>query len=131
MFCRNIKLRIIDYVKFIVSGTTLSSYLQVVSRAINPKNALPILDCLLFQSEDGILFVTVPDSEATMVTLVEVNESDSGGKFVVAAKMLLDALREIPKQPLTFEVKPDTHEITIQYQSGKYNLMGQNADGFP
>ena len=33
--------------KFIVSSTALSSHLQAVSRVINSKNALPILDCFL------------------------------------------------------------------------------------
>ena len=117
--------------KFIVSSTALFSHLQAVSRVINSKNALPILDCFLFQLEDGTLSVTVSDSETTMVTSVEVNESDSNGKFAVAAKTLLDALKEIPEQPLTFDIKPDTYEITVQYQNGKYSLMGQNADEFP
>ena len=31
--------------KFIVSSTALSSHLQAISRVINSKNALPILDC--------------------------------------------------------------------------------------
>ena len=56
--------------KFIVSSTALSSHLQAVSRVINSKNALPILDCFLFQLEDGTLSVTVSDSETTMVTSV-------------------------------------------------------------
>ena len=35
--------------KFIVSSTALSSHLQAISRVINSKNALPILDCFLFR----------------------------------------------------------------------------------
>ena len=117
--------------KFIVSSTALSSHLQAISRVINSKNALPILDCFLFELEDGTLSVTVSDSETTMVTTVEVNESDTNGRFAVVAKTLLDALKEIPEQPLTFDVNPDNYEITVQYQNGKYSLMGQNADEFP
>ncbi len=117
--------------KFIVSSTALSSHLQAVSRVINTKNTLPILDCFLFELEDGTLSVTVSDSETTMVTTVEVTDSDTGGRFAVAAKTLLDALKEIPEQPLTFDINPDTYEITVQYQNGKYSLMGQNADEFP
>ena len=119
------------YMKFIVSSTALSSHLQAISRVINSKNALPILDCFLFELEDGTLSVTVSDSETTMVTTVEVNESDTNGRFAVVAKTLLDALKEIPEQPLTFEINPDNYEITVQYQNGKYSLMGQNADEFP
>ena len=117
--------------KFIVSSTALSSHLQAISRVINSKNALPILDCFLFELQDGTLSATVSDSETTMVTTVEVNESDMDGHFAVTAKTLLDALKEIPEQPLTFEINTDSLEITVQYQNGKYSLMGQNADEFP
>lgn len=117
--------------KFIVSSTALSSHLQAVSRVINTKNTLPILDCFLFELEDGTLSVTVSDSETTMVTTVEVTDGDTGGRFAVAARTLLDALKEIPEQPLTFDINLDTYEITVRYQNGKYSLMGQNADEFP
>ena len=117
--------------KFIVSSTALSSHLQAISRVINSKNALPILDCFLFELKDGTLSITVSDSETTMVTSVEVNESDADGRFAVAAKTILDALKEIPEQPLSFEVNTNSLEITVQYQNGKYSLMGQNADEFP
>ncbi len=117
--------------KFVVSSTALFSHLQAISRVINSKNALPILECFLFELEDGTLSVTVSDSETTMVTTLEVNESDSNGRFAVVAKTLSDALKEIPEQPLTFEVNPQTYEITVQYQNGMYSLVGQNADEFP
>ncbi len=117
--------------RFIVSSTALFSRLQAISRVINSKNALPILDCFLFQLEDGKLSITVSDSETTMVTSIEVNESSANGRFAVSAKTLLDALKEIPEQPLVFEVNSETYEITVRYQNGKYSLMGQNADEFP
>ena len=117
--------------KFIVSSTALSSHLQAISRVINSKNALPILDCFLFRLEDGTLSVTVSDGETTMDTTIEVNESDADGSFAVTAKTLLDALKELPEQPLTFQVNTDTFEILIQYTNGKYSLMGQNADEYP
>ena len=53
--------------KFIVSSTALSSHLQAISRVINSKNALPILDCFLFELEDGTLSVTVSDSASSNV----------------------------------------------------------------
>lgn len=117
--------------KFIVSSTTLFSRLQAVSRVVNSKNALPILDCFLFSLEDGTLSVTASDSETTMVTTLEVNDSDENGSFAVVAKTLLEALKEVPEQPLVFEINSSTYEITVQYQNGKYSFMGQNADEFP
>lgn len=117
--------------KFIVSSTSLSSHLQAVSRVINSKNALPILDCFLFELQDGTLSVTASDNDTTLVTTLEVNESDGDGRFAITARTLLDALKEIPEQPLTFELNLTTLEIVVQYQNGKYSLMGQNPVEYP
>lgn len=117
--------------KFIVSSTALSSHLQAVSRVINSKNALPILDCFLFELQDGTLSVTASDNDTTLVTTLEVNESDGDGRFAITARTLLDALKEIPEQPLTFELNLTTLEIVVQYQNGKYSLMGQNPLEYP
>ena len=38
---------------------------------------------------------------------------------------------DVYKRQLTFDINPDNYEITVQYQNGKYSLMGQNADEFP
>ena len=117
--------------KFIVSSTALFSHLQAISRVINSKNSLPILDCFLLELTDGTLSITASDSETTLVTSIEVVESDGDGQFAVSSKTILDALKEIPEQPLTFVVNPENYEILVQYQNGKYSLMGQNADEYP
>ena len=117
--------------KFIVSSTGWFSHLQAISRVINSKNSLPILDCFLLELTDGTLSITASDSETTLVTSIEVVESDGDGQFAVSSKTILDALKEIPEQPLTFVVNPENFEISVQYQNGKYSLMGQNADEYP
>ncbi len=117
--------------KFIVSSTGLFSHLQAISRVINSKNSLPILDCFLMELTDGTLSLTASDSETTLSTSLEVNESDGDGRFAVSSKTILEALKEIPEQPLTFLVNTENLEITVEYQNGKYSLMGQNADEYP
>ena len=117
--------------KFIVSSTALFSHLQAISRVINSRNSLPILDCFLFELRDGTLFMTASDNDTTLSTSIEVNESDSDGRFAVSSKPLLEALKEIPEQPLSFHIEPSKMEITVEYLNGKYSLMGQNADEYP
>lgn len=117
--------------KFVISSTALTGRLQAVGRVINSKNALPILDCFLFELRDGTLSVTASDSETTLITTIEVADSQAEGRCAIVAKTLLDALKEIPEQPLTFDVNPQTLEVTVQYLNGKYSLMGQNANEFP
>ncbi|MBR1596449.1 MAG: DNA polymerase III subunit beta [Phocaeicola sp.] len=117
--------------KFIVSSTGLYSHLQAVSRVINSKNSLPILDCVLMEIKEGVITLTASDSESTLSTSFEVNDSDGEGRFAVSAKKFLDSLKEIPEQPITFDVNTSSMEITIYYQNGKYSLVGQNAEDFP
>lgn len=117
--------------KFIISSTALFSHLQAISRVINSKNTLPILDCFLFDLQGGTLSITASDTETTMVTSVEVTESDSDGRIAITARTLLDAMKEIPEQPLTFNIDDKTLEVIVQYMNGQYSVMGQNADEYP
>ena len=117
--------------KFIVSSADLSGHLQAISRVINAKNTIPILDSFLFELRDGTLYITGSDGETTMTTQVEVAESEKDGKLAITARTLLDALREGTDQPLTFEVNEETLEVTVSYINGHYSLMGQNADVYP
>ena len=103
--------------KFIVSSTGLFSRLQAISRVINSKNSLPILDCFLLELTDGTLSITASDSETTLSTSIETNDYDADGRFAVNSKTILDALKEIPEQPLTFEVN-ENMEIIVKYQNG-------------
>ena len=117
--------------KFIISSTALFSHLQAISRVINSKNTLPILDCFLFDLQGRTLSITASDTETTMVTSVEVTESDSDGRIAITARTLLDAMKEIPEQPLTFNIDDKTLEVIVQYMNGQYSVMGQNADEYP
>ena len=117
--------------KFIVSSTGLFSRLQAISRVINSKNSLPILDCFLVDLKEDGLSITASDSETTLTTSMEVNEVDGVGRFAVSSKTILDALKEIPEQPIAFEVNMYTWEIQVRYLNGKFNLMGRNADEYP
>jgi DNA polymerase-3 subunit beta len=51
--------------------------------------------------------------------------------IAVPAKLLLDILKSLPDQPLTFDVDGKTFGIEITSDNGKYKLTGQNGDEFP
>lgn len=117
--------------KFIVSSTSLFSHLQAISRVINSKNSLTILDCFLIEMQDGTLSMTASDNETTLSTSIEVSDYEGEGCFAVSSKTLLEALKEIAEQPLSFQINMDNLEITVEYLNGKYSMMGQNADEYP
>lgn len=117
--------------KFIVSSTALLSHLQIISRVINSKNSMAILENFLFELKGNNLVVTASDQETTMTTTIEVIEAVGEGCFAVSAKILLDPLKELPEQPLAFEINDDNLEIYINYQNGHFNLMGVNGSEYP
>ncbi|MBQ2980324.1 MAG: DNA polymerase III subunit beta [Bacteroidaceae bacterium] len=117
--------------KFIVSSTALLSHLQIISRVINSKNSMAILENFLFELNGNSLVVTASDQETTMTTTIDVIEAEGNGCFAVSAKILLDPLKELPEQPLEFEINDDNLEIFIKYQNGHFNLMGVNGSEYP
>ena len=117
--------------KFVVSSASLSSHLQVVSRVIASKNTIPILDCFLFELQGNSLKITAADSETRMITSVEVHEVEGEGVFAIPSKNLLESLKELPDQPITFDIDDTTLGMFIYYENGKYNFIGQSGDEYP
>lgn len=117
--------------KFVVSSATLLTHLQAISRVIHSKNTLPILDCFLLDLKDNTLSLTAADNETRLETSVEVNSAEGVGCLAINAKNLLDPLRELPDQPLTFDINDETLEVYIYYHNGKYNFVGLKGDEYP
>lgn len=116
---------------FVISSSILSARLQAIGRVIIAKNNLPILDSFLFEIQDKTLTITASDNETTIKTSTELNESDGNFKIAINAKTIQDSIKEIPEQPLKFSINEETKEITVSYQNGQYNFMGQDAGDYP
>ena len=117
--------------KIKVSSAALFSRLTSINRVLNSKNSFPILDCYLFETQGQTMTVTASDSETTLVTTVELIESDTDARFCIKAKTIQDSLKEISDQPVTFDINLDTMEIRGKYQNGKFNIVGERADEYP
>ena len=117
--------------RFTVSSTALSSRLVALSRVINSKNSLPILGDFLFEVVDGRLNLTASDSEVMMKTSLDLNENDGNGRFCVGNHDLLEAVKGISEQPITFDVDQNANIAKISYQNGMFSLPVENADEFP
>ena len=117
--------------KFVVSSTVLLSHLQAISRVINNKNSLPILDNFLLSLDGKTLTMTASDIETTLITSLEVDNAEGGGKVAVASRLLLDTLREFSDQPLSFSINDSNLAMVITSANGSYNFIGQNGDEYP
>jgi len=117
--------------KFVVSSTELLSHLQAISRVINSKNSLPILDNFLLHLQGNVLTMTASDIETTLITSMTVENQESDGKVAVVSRLLLDTLREFADQPLTFTINDTNLAMVITSANGSYNFIGQNGDEYP
>ena len=117
--------------RFTLSSTALNGRLQTLARVINSKNSLPILDSFLFEVRNQQLNITASDSENVMRSTLALDASDGEGSFAVPNRTLLDAMKELPEQPLTFEIDTVALTVKIIYQNGLYNFTAQNADEYP
>lgn len=117
--------------KFVVSSTDLLNHLTSISRVISSKSTLPILDNMLFNLSETRLTITASDLETTLITWVELENTDGIGIFAVPAKILIDTLKEFPEQPLTFQVNNETFGIEIFSENGKFSIPGYNGEDYP
>jgi DNA polymerase-3 subunit beta len=117
--------------KFTVSSAELLSHLQAISRVINSKNSLQILDNFLLSLEGNTLTMTASDIETTLITSMEVQDVEGSGAVAVANKLLLDTLREFSDQPLTFQIDDNTLAMVVTSANGTYNFIGQSGDMYP
>ena len=116
--------------RFIVSTSTLLKHLQAVSGALSNSAVLPILENFLFEIKDSSLTISATDLQTSMTTSVAV-ESKESGKIAVPSKILLDTLKTLPEQPISFSVDDKTFAIEISAGDGKYRLSGENGEDFP
>ncbi|MBN8836756.1 MAG: DNA polymerase III subunit beta [Sphingobacteriia bacterium] len=115
--------------KFIVSSSSLLKHLQQISGVINANTVLPILEDFLFEIQDKKLSVTATDLETVMRVQMDI-ESKVNGKVCIPAKILMDSLKNIADQPLTFNIDK-SFAVEITSDNGKYKVMGENPDNFP
>lgn len=117
--------------RFNVSGKSLQVQLQAVSKVINSKNALAILDNFLLQVEGNTLSIIGGDQENVMRATVEINDADGEGEIAILAKRLLEVVKEVSNQPLTFDINLDTKEIELTFNNGHFSFMGVDAAEYP
>ena len=116
---------------FKISSTTICNRLQTLNKVINSKNALSILDSILFELQDNILKMTASDGDITLVSSIEVNAAEGSGKFALNATQIINGLKEISDQPVKITINDEDFKVIIKYQNGKCEFNGQSGEDYP
>ncbi|MDR8392989.1 DNA polymerase III subunit beta [Aliifodinibius sp. S!AR15-10] len=115
--------------KFNASSSDLVKALSAVSGAVPNKATLPILETILFESEDGKLRLTATDLEISIIEYMEA-DIDVDGAVAIPARRLIDTLRQLPDIPVSFDVD-EKFNIKFRTDKGTYKLVGEDPDEFP
>jgi len=116
--------------KFIVNSSALLKQISSINGVITTNPVVPILENFLFEINEGALMITASDLQTSMITEMQV-ESKETGSIAVPAKILLETLKNLPEQPVTFSIDEETYSIEISSDNGRYKLAGENATDFP
>ena len=115
---------------FIVSSTYLLKNLNSISGVITSNPVVPILENVLFEIENGNLLITASDLQTSVLVELQV-ESKEDGSVAIPAKILIETLKNLPEQPVTFSIDEQNYNIEINSDNGRYKLAGENSADFP
>ena len=115
--------------KFTVDGKAFQQQLQAVSKVVNAKNSLNILDNFLLRIEGDVLSIMGSDQENSLVARMTVTECDGDGVVAIPARKLLEVTKEVNNQPVTISVRDDM-QVKLQFQNGFFESMAFNPCAF-
>ena len=117
--------------KFTVPSKTLHSFASAVSKVINAKNAITILNNFLFSIKGNVLTITACDGENTLCARSPIMDVEGEGDFCIDARRVVELLRVMPEQELNFSVDDTTLAVEMTHPNGSYKFMGLPGREYP
>lgn len=117
--------------RFIVNSAALLKNLQQIGGIISANTVLSVLEDFLFELKGNVLTLTATDLETMMRVTMDVNEAQEDGRICIPSKILLEYLKNLPDQPITFSINEQDLSVEMASNVGKYRIGGEKADDFP
>ena len=118
--------------KLIASKSAIESAAVMLSKIINPKNSLPILADIHCEVMNNQMTMTASDSETTISRTIDLDTMEGEGCFCVPAVQLVNALQQLPEQPVTILATIESNYIlTLQYDQGETYFPIDHAEDYP
>ncbi len=109
----------------------MANKLAAMAKVMNNKATMPVLSSFLLEVTENGLNVTASDLECAWHGSIPLAEHDGTGSVCISASTLLEAVKNLPDQPITITVNDTTNAIGIEYMNGRYDMMGTTADEYP
>ena len=99
--------------KFNVQSKALSSAVNAVSKVLNSKSAMSILEKFLFEIDGEKLVVTGSDMDSTLKYTVKISNCDEKFKICIDAKYVVNLMKELPDVGVDFDINTTTYELSL------------------
>lgn len=114
--------------KIICRKSDLQQGVTTVLKAVPGKTTMPILECILIDTTDGIIKLTANDMELGIQTVVNGDVLDKG-KIALEAKLFSEIVRKLPDSEVTIETD-DNYKALIRCEKAKFNIAGKSGEDF-
>jgi DNA polymerase-3 subunit beta len=103
--------------------------LQLVQNIVEPRQTLPILANVLIEAQEGGMRVAATDLEVGARVTVPATVSRPGA-ITLAARKLLELVRELPAQPVTLKLQ-ENGWVQLLCGPAAFRLVGLPAEEYP
>src|SRR3954453_19436357 len=116
--------------KVVCQRDELSQKLGVVARAVSTRASVQILSGALLRAEAGRLHLAATDMELSLRSSVEA-QVEGDGAVVVPGRLLVDLVRLLPADEVTFEHRAEEGVVRVVSGSSTSTLHTYSAEDFP
>lgn len=119
--------------KFIIKQEILLESLYYTSRAISPRNLIPILTGIKFDLTEEGLYLSASDTDISIRCLIPTEKIEKVyelGSVVIGGKYIVEIIKKLPNENITIEVV-DVQKMIVSTANTEFNLNGINANEFP
>jgi len=108
----------------------LSDAIGIAASVAPAKSPRPVLQNLLLEARDGVLFVTGSDLDVSIRVVIERVEVLQDGRLLVNAARLQQILRELVGEQV--EVETDERQgCVVRSADARFHVMGEEPDDYP
>src|SRR4051794_3595179 len=108
----------------------LTQRLGVVARAVSTRASVQILSGVLLRAETGRLNLAATDMELSLRSSLDA-QVEGEGAVVVPGRLLVDLVRLLPAEEVTFEHRPEEGVVHVTCGSSTASLHTYAAEDFP
>ena len=117
-------------IKVVCRQDELAQKLGVVSRAVSTRASVQILSGVLLRAEGGRLHLAATDMELSLRSSLEA-QVDGEGSVVVPGRLLVDLVRLLPADDVTFEHRAEEGVVHVTSGPSIASLHTYAAEDFP